>query len=89
MMAEFQAAEGGGWGVPHVLPPMKKAGCGNPRREVGASPSAPLEMGRLSGAVGWEDPHTRSLPPAPPPGLEGSRRPETNPELPLTSLCFP
>lgn len=56
-----------GVGVPHVLPPMKRAGCGNPRREVGASPSAPLEMGRLSGAVGWEDPHTRPQPPPPAP----------------------
>lgn len=27
--------------------------------------------------------------PPPPPGLEGKRRPETNPELPLTSCVFP
>lgn len=53
---------------------------------MGASPSAPLEMGRLSGAVGCEDPPPA---PAPSPGLEGSRRPETNPELPLTGLCVP
>lgn len=54
MMAEFQAALGAGvgGGVPHILPPMKKAGFRAPWKEMGG----PHQVGRLSGEVGWKAP---------------------------------
>ena len=74
MMAEFQAAEGGGGGPSHpttqedgwLRSPLERGGCPAP-------PTAPHipETGRLSGAVEWED-LVR-------PGSEGGQRPGCEP----------